>query len=158
MKSERKRQVWMRALVGALAGVTLGLIITILISAVQGGGEYAPVVPALAAEVGSELGAVALQTALCALLGGVCGGASVVWQIDRWSIARQSGVYFLLLAAAMLPIAYVLHWMEHSLWGVVSYAGIFLGIFAAAWIGQYLALRAKFKRIQQKLDEEVGKN
>ena len=131
---------------------------TLVEEAAQGGGQYRPVVPALAAQMGSELGAVALQTALCALLGGVCGGASVVWQIDRWSIARQSGVYFLLLAAAMLPIAYVLHWMEHSLWGVVSYAGIFLGIFAAAWIGQYLALRAKFKRIQQKLDEEVGKN
>lgn len=153
-----KKIVCRRALFGVPVGIALGTVITILISAAQGGGQYRPVVPALAAQMGSELGAVALQTALCALLGGVCGGASVVWQIDRWSIARQSGVYFLLLAAAMLPIAYVLHWMEHSLWGVVSYAGIFLGIFAAAWIGQYLALRAKFKRIQQKLDEEVGKN
>ena len=150
-----KKIVCRRALFGVPVGIALGTVITILISAVQGGGEYAPVVPALAAEVGSELGAVALQAALCALLGAVCGGASVIWRMDGWSIVRQSGVYFLLLGGSMLPIAYALHWMEHSLWGVLSYAGIFAAIFAAVWLAQYAAARAQLKRISRKLREKT---
>jgi len=29
-------------------------------------------------------------------------------------IAKQTGIYFLILSLTMFPIAYITHWMEHS--------------------------------------------
>ena len=33
--------------------------------------------------------------------------ASVIWEIDSWSLAKQSGIYFSIACVTMLPIAYI---------------------------------------------------
>lgn len=59
---------------GLPLGVTIGHVISILISLRWGQGYYSPCVPEMAEVMGSEIGAVILQTVLCALLGGVLWG------------------------------------------------------------------------------------
>lgn len=54
-------------------------------------------------------------------------------------IVKQTGIYFSIISVLMLPTAYVSYWMEHSLQGILSYFGIFLLIFAAVWLVQYMA-------------------
>ena len=76
--------------------------------------------------MGNQLNAVILQTILCAILGVGFAMASVIWEIDSWSLAKQSGVYFLVISVVMLPIAYFANWMKHSIAGVLSYVGIFV--------------------------------
>ena len=44
--------------------------------------------------------------------------------------------------------------MKHSLLGFLSYFGIFLGIFVAVWISQYLIWRGKIRRMNDKLRVE----
>lgn len=146
-----KRKIFLRAVHGAPLGIALGTIISILISAVWGGGYYAPCVPELVQELGSELGAMILQTALCALLGAMFGGASVVWEIESWSIVKQTGVYFLVASLSMMPIAYFTRWMEHSIAGCLSYFGIFVVIFAVIWLIQYIRGRRDVRKMNEKL-------
>lgn len=146
-----KRKIFWRAVRGAPLGIALGTIISILISAVWGGGYYAPCVPELVRELGSELGAMVLQTALCALLGAMFGGASVVWEIESWSIVKQTGVYFLVASLSMMPIAYITRWMEHSIAGCLSYFGIFVVIFAVIWFIQYIRGRRDVRKMNEKL-------
>jgi hypothetical protein len=98
----------------------------------------------------SELGAVALQTFLCGLLGAAGAGGSVVWETD-WGILRQTGTNFLILAGAMLPIAYVTGWMEHSVKGFLLYFAAFTLIFALIWLVQYLALKRRVKKLNEKV-------
>lgn len=148
-----KRTVFFRVLRGFPLGITIGTMISIACSAVWGGGYYAPCVPELVQAVGSELGAVVLQTALCALLGAAFAGLSVIWEIESWSIARQTGVYFLSASVAMLPIAYITCWMEHSVVGFLEYFGIFAVIFALVWLIQY----ARAKRNVQKLNRQLNR-
>lgn len=146
-----KRRIFLRAVRGAPLGIALGTIISILISAVWGGGYYAPCVFELVQELGSELGAMILQTALCALLGAMFGGASVVWEIESWSIVKQTGVYFLVASLSMMPIAYITRWMEHSIAGCLSYFGIFVVIFAVIWLIQYIRGRRDVRKMNEKL-------
>ncbi|HJB58656.1 MAG TPA: DUF3021 domain-containing protein, partial [Candidatus Faecalibacterium faecipullorum] len=45
------------------------------------------------------------QAAVACLVGAGFAGSSVVWEVERWGLALQTGVYFLLLALFMLPAA-----------------------------------------------------
>ncbi len=147
-----KKKMMLRALLGFPVGVAIGYFITILISLSVGGGRYLAAAPALIASAGSEVAAVGLQALLCGLIGSVFAAASTIWEIETWSIARQTGLYFLVLLLALLPAAYLLHWMEHTLGGVLLYAGTFVGIFVVMWLGQYLLLKKKVDQINTRLN------
>lgn len=77
--------------------------------------------------------------------------ASIIWELDSWSLAKQSGIYFLIASIIMLPIAYVANWMEHSIGGFLSYAGIFVAIFVMVWWIQYLSWKQRIKKINDSL-------
>ena len=143
-----------RTLLGAPLGIALGQIITIVLSLIWGQGYYAPVVPDMARTMGGVLPAVILQTGLCAVLGAVFGGASLVWQQECWGLAKQSGIYLLVTAAAMMLTAYFCYWMEHSLLGVLYYGGIFLTIFLVIWLASYFLGRRQLAAINRGLREK----
>jgi predicted MFS family arabinose efflux permease len=107
-------------------------------------------VPSLIDTMGSEISAVVLQTVLCGLLGSVFAASSVIWEMDDWSIAKQTGIYFLILTVVMMPIAYFTNWMEHSIIGFIIYFGIFVGIFIVVWLVQYLIWKKKVNKLNTK--------
>ncbi len=149
-----KKKIIMRGLFGLPAGIAFGFIITIIISACIGKGIYYPVKPSLIEVAGSELNAVILQTVLCGIMGAGFAMASVIWKLDSWSLAKQSGIYFLIVCVITLPVAYIANWMEHSVAGFLSYAGIFTAIFIAVWFIQYLAWKQKIKKINARVKNQ----
>ena len=152
-----KKQLVKRGLFGFPVGIAVGFVITLMISACVGDGSFYPVTPELIDSMGSELNAVALQIALCGLMGTGFAMASLIWELDSWSLARQSGVYFALACMIMLPVAYIANWMEHSLGGFLAYVGIFVAIFLAVWLAQYLSWRRKIQKINARVSGEGGK-
>ena len=101
-----KKKLISRGLLGFPLGMTMGFAITVGISLWIGDGAYYPAVPELIHAMGTELNAVMCQSLLCGVLGSGFGMASLIWTIDSWSLAKQSGVYFSIVCAIMLPIAY----------------------------------------------------
>lgn len=148
-----KKKLILQGLLGFPVGITLGLAITLLISWIIGDGIYYPVVPDFARAMGGELRAMTLQTLLCGLMGSGFAMASLIWKVEHWSLARQTGLYFAAVCGLMLPIAYVSNWMEHSVGGILSYCGIFLGVFAIVWVSQYLVWRGRIRRINDKIQK-----
>ncbi len=145
------KQAFLRGLLGFPLGIALGQMITIFMSLILGDGTYVAYVPALVEQMGSELGAVILQTGLCGLLGSAFAAASIIWEIEDWSIAKQTGIYFSITAAVMFPIAYVANWMEHSFLGFIIYAAISVLIFVVIWFVQFLIWKRKVKLMNEKL-------
>lgn len=140
-----------RGLAGIPLGIAVSFLITLAISLIYNDGKYYPVVPEFAEAMGNELNAVLLQTILSGLFGMVCGGISVIWNIERWSLLKQSVVFFLILLASMLSVAYACYWMQRSAWGAVSYIAIFVVTFFFVWTIQFLVFKRKIKRMNQKL-------
>lgn len=145
-----KKAIISRALMGFPAGIAIGQCISLLVSAFLGKGTFQSCVPSFVAAMGSELGAVALQTLLCGILGAASAASSVVWATD-WSLVKRTVVSFLVLTLSMLPIAYITEWMEHSVKGFLLYFAVFTLIFALIWLVQYLALKHKIKKLNQKM-------
>ena len=149
-----KKKTIRRGLFGLPIGIAIGFVITLIISACVGDGFFYPVAPELIGTMGNELNAVILQTVLCAVMGAGFAAASVIWELDSWSLAKQSGIYFLIISVIMLPIAYFANWMKHTVVGVLSYAGIFVAIFATVWLVQYFIWKQKIKKMNALIEKE----
>ena len=147
-----KRKLWKRMLTGALIGVSISFIFTIIISLIFGDGNYYPVVPALVEQCGNEINAVVAQMIASLLYGAVWAGASVIWEMDDWSLLRQTVTHLLAGSIATFPVAYLMYWMKHSIAGVVVYFAIFIGIYVGIWITLY----SRAKREVTKLNEKVS--
>lgn len=106
----------------------------------------------------SELNAVMLQTALCGLMGSGFAMAAVIWDMDAWSLARQTGTYFTVACLLMLPIAYVANWMQHTVRGVLVYVGVFVGIFLIAWLIQLLVWKHRVRKINERIRQNGSKS
>lgn len=148
-----KKKILKRCLSGFPLGVAIGYIISIIISLVWAQGYYSPCVPELIDMAGSEINAVMLQAFLCGVLGMGFAASSVIWDIEKWGIARQTGTYFLIISVIMMPIAYITYWMEHSLAGIASYFGIFALLFAFVWFVQYIRARRNVKNMNDTLNK-----
>lgn len=146
-----KKQIILRGLIGIPIGICISYFIALIISVVVADGQFYAVSPDLIAQQGSELSAVLFQTLLAAVLGLVFGASSVIWELDHWSILKQTGIYFLITLMTMLPISYLAGWMEPSLKGLFIYIGIFIGIFIVMWLIQYLIWKNKVKTMNQRM-------
>lgn len=146
-----KRKIILRSVLGFPIGITIGYLITILISIVWADGYYSPCVPELISVMGNEIGAVILQAFLCGLLGTGFAASSLIWEIENLNLVKQTGIYFLIISVIMLPTAYLTYWMEHSVIGFFSYFGIFVLIFVFIWITQFIAGKRNVKKLNESL-------
>ena len=142
-----KKKLIGRGLIGFPVGIAIGYVITVIISICIGDGFFHPVNPELVNKMGSELNAILIQTGLSGIMGTGFAMASVIWEIDSWSLAKQSGVYFAIACVIMFPISYFANWMPHSTGGILSYVGIFVAIFVITWLVQYFVWKRKVKRM-----------
>ena len=84
-----KKKMIQRGLLGFPLGIAIGFVITVIISMCIGDGSFYPVTPELIDTMKNELNAVILQTILCGILGTGFAMASVIWEIDSWSLAAK---------------------------------------------------------------------
>ncbi|MCM1155973.1 MAG: DUF3021 domain-containing protein [Roseburia sp.] len=146
-----KKKIIMRGVLGLPIGITIGYLITIIISLGWAEGYYAPCVPELVTVMGSEIKAVMVQALLCGLLGVGFGISGVIWEIEEWSIVKQTGIYFLIVSVIMMPAAYLTYWMEHSIAGFLSYFGIFAVIFVIVWVIMFVSGRRNVRKLNDGL-------
>ncbi|MEG0366556.1 MAG: DUF3021 domain-containing protein [Coprobacillus sp.] len=146
-----KEKIIKRCLIGAVVGISIGNMISIITSLIWGQGYYSPCEPTFVKQMGSEINAVIVQTLLTAILGAAYSGSSAIWEIEDISIAKQTGLFFLVTSLAMLPIAYVTHWMEHTFIGFAVYFLVFVAIFIVIWFTQYILWKNQIQQINKSI-------
>ncbi len=149
-----KKILFLRCLAGAPIGLAISTCITMLISVSIGDGYYHPVAPELTTLYGNELNAVWLQAACSLVYGAAWGGATLVWQMERWSLLRQTLTHLVVCSAASFPIAYFMYWMPHNMRGALLYFGTFAAIYLVIWLCQYAAISRRIRR----MNENIRKN
>ncbi len=155
-KGNMMKKTVVRCLVGAPIGLTVSTIIAIVISLALGDGRFYAVSPELIGDCGTELNAVLLQTLLSLLYGAAWAGASAIWEIEDWSLLRQTVTHLVVCSAMTFPVAYFLKWMDHSIAGVMLYFGLFFGIYLAIWCLQYHAIKKRIRQMNEKVREKNG--
>lgn len=148
------KKAFLRGFVGAPIGVTIGYGITVVMALAFGGGEFSPVVPAMIEAFGTESVAVAAQFGLMCLMGFMFGFASCAWEMEGWSLLKQTVIHFCSITPTTLFIAWACHWAEYTPGGLWGYFAIFVAIYVVIFVIEMLAARAKVKRANQKMKEK----
>ena len=150
-----KKKIILRCLIGAPIGLSISFIITLIISAMINKGEFYPVVPQFTIICGNELNAVIIQS-LCSLLyGAAFAGASVIWEVESWSLLKQTVLHCIVISSSTLPIAYCMYWIPHNVLGIAIYIFIFFFIYFFIWFGQYFAMKKKIQAFNDKVKAEI---
>ncbi|MDO4613818.1 MAG: DUF3021 domain-containing protein [Actinomycetaceae bacterium] len=142
------------ALIGALAGITIGSICELVFSAVLSPGTYTPGVPEFLAQHDSELIAVVYERIAYALLGVYGSVTSVVFDLvgDKpRGLARATLAHVVLISVGFSLCGLYLRWFDMGL-PLLSALVSFLLIYAAVWTIQYLVARRQIARINAALE------
>jgi len=148
------KKIVSRVLYSFPIGISCSVGISLLLSFIFGEGKYYPFASPLVLFTGSEVKAMLMQTILSGILGSVFGGMSFIWEIERWSILKQTAVYFLSVSIPMMGISYLLYWMEHSLSGFLFYFLIFVMVFIVVWLFNLAGYWFKVRRMNRDLHLE----
>ena len=152
MKMNLKKQFILRFLVGMPIGLLICYFITLFISIGIGDGNFYPVPTELTNLCKSQLNAVIVQTIAGMIYGGMWGGASVIWEVDSWSLTRQTVTHLIVISVISFPIAYVMRWMPHNIYGILIYCAIFL-LFILVFGSEHIAKsKAQIKQINSKIN------
>ncbi len=148
-----KKKLLFRCLIGAPIMITISLVITIIISLCTGHGEFYAAPHELMDLCGSPVVAVIVQTICSALLGAIIGGSFLIWDIEKWSLLKQTLVHFAVMAVPSFPLAYLLNWLPHYLYGALGYIGAFILMYIIIWLVMYFSTKNKIKKMNKQLDE-----
>lgn len=148
-----KKKILVRSLLGAPIGVTVSLVITIIFSLALGNGEFFPAPHELMDLCGNETVAVIVQLFCSLFIGAVGGGSSVIWEIEEWSLLKQTLVHFAVIAVPFIGVGYILNWLPHYLYGALGYVGGFIAVYVIMWISIYFSTKAKVKKMNEHLRE-----
>ena len=119
-----------------------------------GDGQFHPVPLGLVELCGNEMNAVLLQTACFLLVAMIVAWATVTF-FDRegWSPLGAMTAHFLVGVVLLSPISYLMEWIPHHSKGILSYFGIFLGLYFICWsLGQSTG-KKEMKAWNEKLNE-----
>lgn len=150
-----KKKILFRSLMGAPIGVVVSLIITIIYSLCMGHGEYFPAPHELIDWCGgNETSAVIVQMICSLFIGAVGGGSNVIWEVERWSLLKQTAVHLGVIAVPFFGISYVMNWMPHHIYGALGFIGAFIAIYVIMWCVIYFSIKAKIKKMNKRLHEK----
>ena len=146
-----KKNILRHALFGAPIGLTICILCTIVSSLLIGDGTYYAVSHDLIALCGSEINAVLLQTVFALLYGAMWGSASVIWEMENWSLLKMTLTHLAVCSVVSFPIAYFMQWMPHSIPGALAFFGMFFAIYTVIWLSQYCAIKRQVAQMNSRL-------
>lgn len=149
------KKAFLRGLLGIPIGIFISTTITILISIGWGYGQYLAVAPELTKQMGTELNAIVVQYVLSGVLGFAFAIGSVIWEVEKWSILKQTLLHFVLTSVAMFPIAYLCHWIDHTFLSALIYFAVFAAIYFIIWLLQYNFWKKKINAMNSKIQDKL---
>ena len=154
-------RIFKRAGLGFLLGMAMGNIIAYITSS----GSGLPVAPQLIEVVGSEAGALLMQTILSGFIGAAGFGGMLFYEIEEWCMLRTMATHFALISAVYLTVSRVLFWIS-SLTELLVMEGIMLAAYLIVWIIMCAVYRSQVNELNElqtvynntNREEEIMKN
>jgi hypothetical protein len=131
----------------------INVVIALVIVAIVNKPDFLPLVPDYAVHFESEIVAMLLQIVLIGITSAAFGAGSVILEIERWSLLKQSVIYFILTAVVWVPVSIFC-------WGINKYTTAFISVICSytisyiiTWMVQYNLCKKSVAKINQKINE-----
>lgn len=84
----------------------------------------------------------------------IAGGMNVVYQIEQLPLMAAISIHGGVLYVGYLATYLLNDWLEHSMWSILVFTGIFLVGYLAIWVVIYSIIRRKTARINEMLKKK----
>ena len=152
-KNEIKKAVGKRAILGFIYGVFIGQTILILESLMMRDGNFYAVASSLIELAGTKIGAVIIQYFLTGIIGLTFAATTVIFEIDEWSLLRQSIIHFIITSIVMYISGFLCGWFPHTVASTLIWFGVFVVIYFIFWICFSLYYKHKVKKINEEINK-----
>lgn len=79
---------------------------------------------------------------------------SAIYEVERWSMTKQTFLHFVLVTGTFIPGAVLAGWSKPELASILMYIGIFILIYILIWVVQYSFWKKRIQSINQKLKHQ----
>lgn len=146
-----KKKIIIQCLQGGFIGLSISYLISIVISLLLADGHFHAVAPALIEQCHTEMNAVLRQALGSISCGILWAGLSVIWEIDHWSLLRQTTIHLSIGSIGSFSIAYFMLWIDGHIVSILGFFGIFFMIYFIIWIVIYMITKNHIQQINDQL-------
>jgi len=146
-----KKEAVKRAIMGFMYGVFIGQTILILESLAMRDGNFYSVTKYLLDLAGTKIAAVIIQYFLTGLIGTTFAATTVIFEMDSWSLLRQTILHFIITSIVMYIAGFLCGWFPHKLSSTLIWFGIFIVIYVIFWISFSSYYKNKVKKMNEAL-------
>ncbi len=147
------KRAFIRAVHGFMYGTVINVIVALIIVAIVNKPDFAPLVPDYAAHFESKIVALLLQCILIGLTSAIFGAGSVILEFERWSLLKQSVIYFILTAMVWVPVSILCWRIDKYFPAFLSFILSYTVTYVISWSIQFKLCKKTVLEINQKLKE-----
>ena len=93
----------------------------------------------------------AKYTCAATVIGFAFAAASLLFESERISLLKATGLHFLCLAAVFYPCALLAGWYAFKLGELAVSFAVFAGVYVCMWLGIYFGMKTRVKRLNAEL-------
>ena len=150
-KNEIKKAVSKRAILGFIYGVFIGQTILIIESLFMRDGNFYAVSASLLELAGTKIAAVIIQYFLTGIIGLTFASTTVIFEMDEWSLLRQTITHFIITSIVMYVAGFLCGWFPHTVGSTLAWVGVFVVVYLIFWICFSLYYKNKVKKMNEAL-------
>ena len=138
---------------GITIGITTGFLISLTFAFIYQSKDYAPSAPTFMSHFSSSTSATAVSALLWALIGCVFAISSLAFEVDRWSITKQTIVHFLITYVGFTPLAILCGWFPLNFFWLSFFTLIFVIVYFIIWLASMTTARHEVRAFNAKLHD-----
>ena len=150
-KQELKKAISKRAILGFIYGVFIGQTILIIESLFMHDGNFYAVSASLLELAGTKIAAVIIQYFLTGIIGLTFASTTVIFEMDEWSLLRQTITHFIITSIVMYVAGFLCGWFPHTVGSTLVWFGVFVVVYLIFWICFSLYYKNKVKKMNEAL-------
>jgi len=140
-----KKEIFKRVLFGIPTGIAIGATVGLFIAVIMDGQGGASFYTTLDYYIKGYL--------TSAFIGAVFGAASIIWDIEKFSLLKQTTSYFAITIVTHLSCALFAMWIPFELWAILMYIGIYIVLFAIIFAIVYSVQKKRVDEVNKALSE-----
>lgn len=140
-----------RILIGFPLGVFINATISLIISLCQK--ELIVLTPMLIDRMGGALSAYCLQYLLSGIVGATFAGCSIIFEVEQWSLFKQSMLHFFPTSLLFLVVSLLCGWIPVDTLGIFIFLIAFFFLYFFLWVSQYYFWKKQIEETNNKFHE-----
>lgn len=148
------KRLWHTLLIGAIGGIVIGYLMALGFSTFFNTTYLFPSNPTFVSHWSSPLAATQLSTLLWILIGEAWAFSSWLFEIETWSITKQTIAHCLCSYLGMTPLAILCGWFPLNVRWFGFYTLVYTGAYIGLWLIEMALARIKVIQLNQQLTNQ----